>query len=156
LAGISVPNILFWNTETAALGVYLRIFRQGMYLFPRWRSRPVALRPYLTAVARDPRERKVEEKGITQMNATRRIIHGRSMLSVREAAWALGVDQSVVCRAIRRDVLPLVKRRGRAVVPAAAVIRLLCHVRVREARDGGDAGGRQGHADRQPAGGGAP
>ena len=61
------------------------------------------------------------------MNAAKRIAPGRSLLSVREAAWALGVDQSVVCRAIRRGVLPLVKRRGRAVVPVAAVTRLLCH-----------------------------
>jgi hypothetical protein len=39
----------------------------------------------------------------------------------------LGVDRSVVCRAIRRGVIPLVMRRGRPVVPAAVVARLLRH-----------------------------
>ena len=61
----------------------------------------------------------------------------RSLLSVRDAAWALGVDRSAVCRAIRRGVLPLVRRRGRTVVPAAAVTRLLCHADTpRRARQG--------------------
>jgi hypothetical protein len=108
------------------------------------------------AAARDPRGRKAEEKGITLMNATKRITPGRSLLSVREAAWALGVDQSVVCRAIRRGAMPLVKRRGRAVVPVAAVTRLMCHAHARDARDGGEDDGRWGNADGQPAGGGAP
>jgi len=90
------------------------------------------------------------------MNATRRIASGRSLLSVGEAAWALGVDQSVICRAIRRGVLPVVKRRGRAVVPVAAVTRLMCHARARDARHAGGADGLRGNADGQPAGGGAP
>jgi hypothetical protein len=85
------------------------------------------------------------------MNAVNKIAPGRSLLSVRDAAWALGVDQSAVCRAIRRGVLPLVKRRGRTVVPVAAVTRLLCQATTpaRGASDEGDADGR-------PAGGGAP
>ena len=85
------------------------------------------------------------------MNAANQIAHRRSMLSVRDAAWALGVDPSAVCRAIRRGELPLVKRRGRTVVPVAAVARLLCHstTPARGARDGDD-------ADGLPTGGGAP
>ena len=86
------------------------------------------------------------------MNATNKITPGRSVLSVRDAAWALGVDQSAVCRAIRRGVLPLVRRRGRIVVPAAAVTRLLCHptTPAGDARDGG------GGADPRLPGGGTP
>ena len=90
------------------------------------------------------------------MNTTRRNAPGRSLLSVREAAWALGVDQSVVCRAIRRGVLPLVKRRGQAVVPVAAVTRLLRHARARDTMDGREDDGHGGHADGQPTDGGAP
>jgi hypothetical protein len=59
------------------------------------------------------------------MNAAKKYGNRRGFLSVSEAAWALGVDRSVVCRAIRLGVIPLVKRRGRPVVPAAAVARLL-------------------------------
>lgn len=85
------------------------------------------------------------------MNAANKIAPGRSLLSVRDAAWALGVEQSVVCRAIRRGVLPLVKRRGRTGVPVAAVTRLLCRATTPAwgAWDGCDADGR-------PTGGGAP
>ena len=85
------------------------------------------------------------------MNAANKIAPGRSLLSVRDAAWALGVDQSVVCRAIRRGVLPLVKRRGRTGVPVAAVARLLCRATAPAwgAREACDADGR-------PTGGGAP
>jgi hypothetical protein len=78
------------------------------------------------------------------MNAANKITAGRALLSVRDAAWALGVDQSVVCRAIRRGVLPLVKCRGRTVVPVAAVTRLLCPATTpdRRACDESDADGR--------------
>jgi hypothetical protein len=84
------------------------------------------------------------------MNAANKTTPGQSLLSIRDAAWALGVDQSVVCRAIRRGVLPLVKRRGRTGVPVAAVTRLLCRATTPAwgARDGCDADGR-------PTGGGA-
>jgi hypothetical protein len=84
------------------------------------------------------------------MNAANKIAPGRSLLSVRDAAWALGVDQSVVCRAIRRGVLPLVKRRGRTGVPVAAVTRLLCRATTPAW------GTRDGDADGRPTGGGAP
>ena len=85
------------------------------------------------------------------MNAANKIAPGRSLLSVREAAWALGVDQSAVCRAIRRGVLPLARRRGRTAVPVAAVTRLLCSATTPagHVRDGGD-------GDPRPTGGGTP
>ena len=85
------------------------------------------------------------------MNAANKIGPGRSLLSVRDAAWALEVDRSAVCRALRHGVLPLVRRRGRTVVPVAAVTRLLCHATTPagDARDGGG-------ADPRPTGGGTP
>lgn len=46
-------------------------------------------------------------------------------LSVREAAWILGVERSTVSRAIRVGTLRTVRRRGRLVVPASAVTKLL-------------------------------
>ncbi|RZS32493.1 hypothetical protein EV193_112127 [Herbihabitans rhizosphaerae] len=45
--------------------------------------------------------------------------------SIREAAWALGVAESEVCRLIRAGVLPTVRRRSRLVVPVSALARLL-------------------------------
>jgi hypothetical protein len=84
------------------------------------------------------------------MNAANQIAPGRSLLSVRDAAWALGVDQSAVCRAIRRGVLPLVRRRGRTVVPVAAATRLLCQVITPAGHV------RDGDGDPRPTGGGTP
>src|SRR3954451_19589562 len=107
------------------------------------------------AAGRVPPAPEAEEKGITLMNAANKITAGRALLSVREAAWALGVDQSVVCRAIRQGVLPLVKRRRQAVVPVAAVTRLLRHARARDPMDSCNDDGHGGHAEGQPTGGGA-
>ncbi|MBW4717886.1 helix-turn-helix domain-containing protein [Saccharothrix obliqua] len=45
--------------------------------------------------------------------------------TVRQAAWLLGVDPATVHRAIRVGTLPLVRRRGRYVIPAHALVRLL-------------------------------
>ncbi|MQA12466.1 MAG: helix-turn-helix domain-containing protein [Pseudonocardiaceae bacterium] len=45
--------------------------------------------------------------------------------TVREAASILCVDRSSVSRAIRVGTLHAVRRRGRLVVPAAALARLL-------------------------------
>ncbi|WP_033442277.1 hypothetical protein [Saccharothrix sp. NRRL B-16314] len=45
--------------------------------------------------------------------------------SVRRAAWVLGVEASTVHRAIRLGRLPLVRRRGRLVIPANVLVRLL-------------------------------
>jgi hypothetical protein len=59
------------------------------------------------------------------MNAQNKAACGREIVSIRDAAWVLGVGQPVVCRAIRRGVLPLGRRRGRVGVPAAALARLL-------------------------------
>lgn len=72
------------------------------------------------------------------MNTANETMHDRPLLSVREAVWALGVDQPAVCRAIRRGVLPLVKRHGRVAVPAAAVAGLL-RPATPARDDGGDA-----------------
>jgi excisionase family DNA binding protein len=46
------------------------------------------------------------------------------LLSITEAAWVLGVDNSVVCRAIRVGLLPVVRRRRRVLVPAHALAHL--------------------------------
>jgi excisionase family DNA binding protein len=45
--------------------------------------------------------------------------------TVREAAWILGVQPSTVSRAIRLGTLRAVRRHGRLVVPAAALVGLL-------------------------------
>ncbi|UMP04381.1 helix-turn-helix domain-containing protein [Amycolatopsis sp. EV170708-02-1] len=45
--------------------------------------------------------------------------------SVADAAWILGVDRDQIHRAIRLGVLPLVRRRSRLVIPAAALRRVL-------------------------------
>ncbi|MEU4769759.1 helix-turn-helix domain-containing protein [Actinosynnema sp. NPDC023794] len=45
--------------------------------------------------------------------------------TVRQAAWLLGVEPSTLCRAVRLRRLPLVRRRGRFVIPANVLVRLL-------------------------------
>jgi excisionase family DNA binding protein len=45
--------------------------------------------------------------------------------SLTDAAWILGVDRSTIHRAIRTGALPVVRRRTRLVVPAAALQQLL-------------------------------
>ena len=45
--------------------------------------------------------------------------------SVRAAAWLLGIDPSTASRAVRLGSLRTVRRRGRLVVPATAITRLL-------------------------------
>jgi hypothetical protein len=57
---------------------------------------------------------------------------GRKLLSIREAAWALGADQATVCRAIRRGLLPMVRRHDQTAVPAAAIARLCRTVPISE------------------------
>ena len=49
----------------------------------------------------------------------------QSYYSVREAAWVLGIAPSTASRTVRLGSLRTVRRRGRIVVPAAAVARLL-------------------------------
>jgi hypothetical protein len=46
------------------------------------------------------------------------------LLSIPEVAWLLGVENSCVCRAIRTGLLPVVRRRGRVLVPAHALAHL--------------------------------
>ncbi|OLF10477.1 hypothetical protein BLA60_14865 [Actinophytocola xinjiangensis] len=50
---------------------------------------------------------------------------GREFYGVREAAWLLGVPESVVSRGVRVGSIPAVSRRGRLVVPGHVVRRLL-------------------------------
>lgn len=52
-------------------------------------------------------------------------VTNQRLLSVPEVAWLLGVDNSVVCRAIRLGRLPVVRRRGgRVLVPAHVLAHL--------------------------------
>jgi hypothetical protein len=46
------------------------------------------------------------------------------LLPVADVAWLLGMDSSQVCRAIRLGRLPVVRRRGRVLVPARALAHL--------------------------------
>jgi excisionase family DNA binding protein len=58
----------------------------------------------------------------------------RAYYTVREAAGVLGVEPAAVCRAIRLGTLRAVRRHGRLVIAASALIGLL-------AQRSGDAGG---------------
>lgn len=49
------------------------------------------------------------------------------LLSIPEAAWLLGVDNSRVCRAIRVGLLPVVRRGRRLLIPAHALAHLADH-----------------------------
>jgi excisionase family DNA binding protein len=55
------------------------------------------------------------------------ILNGGSsaVLSIRQAAWNLGVSESCVCSAIRGGVLRAVRRRSRLVIPASELHRVL-------------------------------
>lgn len=46
------------------------------------------------------------------------------LLSIAEAAWLLGVDNSRVCRAIRTGTLPTVRHGRRLLIPAQALAHL--------------------------------
>ncbi|MFC9251428.1 helix-turn-helix domain-containing protein [Amycolatopsis thailandensis] len=59
------------------------------------------------------------------MKKTTRNAGASAFYSVADAAWILGVDRDQVHRAIRLGVLPLVRRRSRLVIPAAALRRVL-------------------------------
>ncbi len=59
------------------------------------------------------------------MNTTVSRAGRTDFLTIKEAAWILGVEQTLICRAIRTGALPAVHRRSRLVVPAAALQRLL-------------------------------
>ncbi|QQQ80146.1 helix-turn-helix domain-containing protein [Saccharothrix sp. 6-C] len=45
--------------------------------------------------------------------------------TVRQAAWVLGVEADTVHRAVRLGRLPVVRRRGRLVIPVNVLVRLL-------------------------------
>jgi hypothetical protein len=57
------------------------------------------------------------------MSSTNRV-RANELLSVSDVAWLLG-SEARVWRAIRTGALPHVLRRGRMMVPASAVRRLL-------------------------------
>jgi hypothetical protein len=63
------------------------------------------------------------------------------LLSIAEVAWALGVDNSVVCRAIRVGLLPVVRRRRRVLVPAHALAHLADGLRAEPPVGAADRGG---------------
>lgn len=48
-----------------------------------------------------------------------------AFLSIRQAAWSLGVTESCVSSAIRSGVLRAVRRRSHVVVPATELRRVL-------------------------------
>ncbi|MEV5712429.1 helix-turn-helix domain-containing protein [Amycolatopsis mediterranei] len=53
------------------------------------------------------------------------IADSSAFLSIRQAAWNLGVSESCVCAAIRSGVLRAVRRRSRLVIPATELRRAL-------------------------------
>jgi excisionase family DNA binding protein len=57
--------------------------------------------------------------------------------TVREAAWILGVEPSTVSRAIRVGAVRAMWRRGRLVVPASELARLLSAPTDNEPTSGG-------------------
>lgn len=63
------------------------------------------------------------------------------LLSITEVAWVLGVDNSVVCRAIRMGLLPVVRRRRRVLVPAHVLAHLADGLRTDPPAGATDRGG---------------
>lgn len=53
-------------------------------------------------------------------------------LSVSQVAWLTGMSEANVCRAVRVGTLPVVRLRGRVLVPACAVAELT------DSRNGGE------------------
>lgn len=58
------------------------------------------------------------------MKKSRSRNHSFSLLSISEAAWLLGVDESRVRWAILVGMLPVVRRRGRPLIPAHRLAHL--------------------------------
>jgi hypothetical protein len=58
------------------------------------------------------------------MKLTSNVVDRRALLSIREAAWALGVPTSAVHRAIRVGTLRAFWRRSRLVIAETDVRRL--------------------------------
>lgn len=50
---------------------------------------------------------------------------GPAYYTVRQAAWLLGIDRARVSRAVRLGTLRTVRRYGRPMVPASALVQLL-------------------------------
>jgi hypothetical protein len=45
--------------------------------------------------------------------------------TIRQASWILGIPESLVARGVRQGWIQAVRRRGRLVIPAAVLVRLL-------------------------------
>jgi hypothetical protein len=58
------------------------------------------------------------------MNSANCSARSQVFLSIRQAAWLLGVSESRVCWAIRVGRLPCVRRRTRLVIPAHVLAHL--------------------------------
>jgi excisionase family DNA binding protein len=71
--------------------------------------------------------------------------HTSRLLTISEAAWILGVSKARVCRAIRLGLLPVVRRRGRVLIPAGALAHL--STRGDSAADHPDVAGPTGRGD---------
>jgi hypothetical protein len=76
------------------------------------------------ATARKQRA-EAKSKGLTLMKTTNHNAGSPAFLSIRQAAWSLGVTESCVCAAVRGGVLRAVWRRSRLVVPATELRRVL-------------------------------
>jgi hypothetical protein len=59
------------------------------------------------------------------MKNTSQYASSSAFLSIRQAAWSLGVSESCVCSAIRCGALRAVRRRSRLVVSAVELRRVL-------------------------------
>jgi len=46
------------------------------------------------------------------------------LISIGQVAWLTGRSEASVCRAIRVGVLPVIRRRGRILIPACVVAHL--------------------------------
>lgn len=58
------------------------------------------------------------------MNSANRTASSQKFLSIRQAAWLLGVNESRVCWAIRVGRLPCIRRRRCLVIPAHVLVHL--------------------------------
>lgn len=83
---------------------------------------PLLAAGLLEATARKPRVAAKSKDQTTMKNDLSAC--SRSLLSIPEVAWILGVDPSRVCRAVRLGLLPVVRRRGRVLILAHALAHL--------------------------------
>lgn len=122
-AGINRRSTFFLGISDRTLIVRdVQIFCQRISVCPTRHSCFLVLRRYLRQRPAIPRA-VAKSKGQIVMKKTTSTCTS-TLLSVSEAAWILGVDASRVCRAIRIGLLPVVRRRGRVLIPAHALAHL--------------------------------